>query len=48
MGKIIKEILKEIDMLIDGPYIEEQKNLELPWRGSANQKILQNLKEFQI
>jgi len=23
-----------------GPYIEEEKNLTLPWRGSSNQQII--------
>lgn len=29
-----------IDVLVDGPFIEEQKNLMLEFRGSANQRIL--------
>lgn len=35
-----------LNVLVDGPYIEEQKSLSLPWRGSANQRIL-NLKEVE-
>lgn len=34
------ELLKSVDVLVDGPYIEEQKTLELPWRGSKNQRVL--------
>jgi len=33
-----KELLKYIDILIDGPYIEKEK-AALPWRGSRNQGI---------
>lgn len=34
------EILEYIDVLIDGPFIEEQKDLNLYWRGSKNQRII--------
>lgn len=34
------ELLKSVDVLVDGPYIEEQRTLELPWRGSKNQRVL--------
>lgn len=33
-------ILKSIDVLVEGPFIEEQKNLMLRFRGSANQRII--------
>lgn len=35
-----KELLKTIDVLIDGPYLQEQRSLELSFRGSKNQRIL--------
>ncbi|WP_025725526.1 4Fe-4S single cluster domain-containing protein [Acholeplasma granularum] len=35
-----KKILKEADILIDGPYIEYLKNFNLLWRGSSNQRII--------
>ena len=35
-----KEILDLIDVLIDGPFIEELKDLTLPMRGSYNQRII--------
>ena len=34
------EMLKYIDILVDGPFIEEQKNISLKVRGSENQRIL--------
>lgn len=36
----VKELLQEIDILIDGPYIEAQRDLTLLFRGSANQRII--------
>lgn len=35
-----KELLKIIDVLIDGPFIKEQKSLTISFRGSKNQRIL--------
>lgn len=34
------EILKYIDVLVDGPYIEEQRTLSIPFKGSYNQRII--------
>lgn len=33
------------DVIIDGPFIEEKKDLILPWRGSSNQRVI-NVREF--
>jgi anaerobic ribonucleoside-triphosphate reductase activating protein len=35
-----RELLETLDMLIDGPFLLEQKSLELIFRGSCNQRIL--------
>jgi anaerobic ribonucleoside-triphosphate reductase activating protein len=35
----LAQILKQIDVLIDGPFIEEEKDLNLKLRGSKNQRI---------
>lgn len=42
----MKDILKYIDVLVDGPFIEEQKDLSIPFRGSNNQRILHKGKDF--
>ncbi len=42
----MKDILKYIDVLVDGPFVEELKNLSLPFRGSSNQRILYRGKDF--
>ena len=43
----IQGIFKQIDYLIDGPFIQEQKDLDLKWRGSRNQRIF-NMKTGEI
>lgn len=35
-----KELLKYIDVLIDGPFILEKKSLNVKFRGSTNQRII--------
>ncbi len=35
-----KALLKTIDVLIDGPFVLEERSLQLPFRGSRNQRIL--------
>ena len=37
---ITDTILMEIDTLVDGPFIQEQRDLNLKFRGSSNQRIL--------
>lgn len=36
----VKELLKYIDVIVDGRYIEAQKNISLRFRGSENQRII--------
>ena len=40
-------LLKRIDVLVDGPYIESLRTLELPWRGSKNQRVIELRPESQ-
>jgi len=45
------EMLSYIDILVDGPFIEEKKNLMLKFRGSENQRLIdlqKSLKENKI
>ena len=38
--KFTDEMLSYINILIDGPFVEEKKNLMLKFRGSENQRII--------
>ena len=35
-----KELLKHLDVLIDGPFVMAEKSLEVAFRGSRNQRII--------
>lgn len=46
-----KELLSLIDVLVDGPFVEEKKNIKLRFRGSENQRVIdvgQTLKTEQV
>lgn len=38
--EVTDELLSMIDVLVDGPFIAEQKNLMLKFRGSENQRVI--------
>ena len=38
-GRAVARLLAVTDVLIDGPYQEAERDLELLWRGSANQQV---------
>lgn len=35
-----RQLLETIDVLIDGPYLESERSLELNFRGSRNQRVI--------
>ena len=39
-SKALQYILSTADVLIDGPYIEAERDITLPMRGSRNQRII--------
>ena len=39
-NEVVKHILENIDVLVDGRYIDEQRDLRLKWRGSSNQRVI--------
>jgi anaerobic ribonucleoside-triphosphate reductase activating protein len=44
-------ILSKIDILVDGRYVDELKDVNYPWAGSTNQRVIdvqQSLKEGKI
>ena len=37
---VTKELISMIDVLVDGPYVEELKDIRLKFRGSSNQRVI--------
>lgn len=42
-----EEILRDIDIIVDGPYIESKRDVNLKWRGSSNQRVILVKKTLQ-
>ncbi|MDE6734086.1 MAG: radical SAM protein [Desulfovibrio sp.] len=40
MDAAVAALLDATDLLIDGPYIEALRSLDIAWRGSSNQRLL--------
>ena len=36
----VNALLAQVDLLIDGPFVLAQRNLELRFRGSENQRLI--------
>ena len=43
----LRYILNNIDVLVDGPFVEEKKDLNLAFRGSSNQRLIDMRKTFE-
>lgn len=41
-----QDIFKYIDVIVDGPFVLEKKDLSIPFRGSSNQRILHKGTDF--
>lgn len=41
------EIMEYLDVLVDGPYIEEFRDISLPFRGSSNQRVIDVQKSLE-
>lgn len=51
MLQMRKELVNKCDVLIDGRYIDELRDVSLHWRGSSNQRVInvqETLKQNQI
>lgn len=53
MSKILNEpclsqILKYVDYVVDGPYVEDLRDIDLKFRGSSNQTIYKIVDRFPI
>lgn len=40
LDKIQLKVLKYCDVLVDGPYVQQKRDITLPFRGSSNQRII--------
>ena len=38
--EVTDELLRQLDVLVDGPFVEELKDISLRFRGSSNQRLL--------
>lgn len=45
--EVTDEMLSMIDVLVDGPFVEEKKNISLSYRGSENQRVINLKKSLQ-
>jgi len=43
----LKELLENIDVLVDSPFILELKSYEVPFRGSKNQRLIDTKKSIE-
>ena len=43
----LKQLLTEIDVLVDGPFEIDKMSLEIPWRGSSNQRLIDIKKSLE-
>lgn len=42
-----KTLLQNIDVLVDGPFKLEERSLDIPWRGSRNQRLVDVKKSLE-
>lgn len=42
-----QQIIKNVDVLVDGRYIDSQRDITLKWRGSSNQRVIDVQKSFK-
>lgn len=50
-GKYLPMVLQSCDVVVDGPYVEEQRDITLKFRGSKNQRLIdvkETLKQNKI
>ncbi|MGI5962714.1 MAG: anaerobic ribonucleoside-triphosphate reductase activating protein [Lawsonibacter sp.] len=40
VGRFGRQLLQMLDVLVDGPFVQEKKNLSLRFRGSENQRLI--------
>lgn len=46
-SKEMFDIVSHCDVIVDGKYEEENRDVSLPWRGSSNQRVIDSEKSLQ-
>ena len=46
LGEDTLYIITNVDVIVDGPFIADKKDLNLPYRGSSNQRIIDAKKSY--
>ena len=46
-NQALKELVENLDLLMDGPYVEEERDLTLRFRGSRNQRFIDVKKSLE-
>lgn len=46
--EVTEELLHDIDVLVDGPYVEELHDITLLFRGSSNQRLIDMRKTWNV
>ena len=42
------DFIKYLDVIVDGPYIDELRDITLKWRGSSNQRVIDVKKSLEL
>ena len=48
---LISEVIEKVDVVVDGRYIDSQRDISLKWRGSSNQRVIsvqESLKQGKV
>ena len=40
--------MKYLDVIVDGPYIDELRDISLKWRGSLNQRVIDTQQSLNL
>ena len=41
-------LMKYLDVIVDGPYIDELRDISLKWRGSLNQRVIDTQQSLNL
>lgn len=45
--EIRKQIIKQCDVMVDGRYVDSERDVSIPWRGSINQRVVDVQKSLE-